>query len=118
VPSALRKAPSGFYSFSLPPTLLLLASTVPLKKEAVKFPSLAQFQSALLKRLQNNTKIIVFWGSKRKGTQFEQVLKEQLPNKKVKFYHADSDDALDNDLNKLLLLYGILTWTVDATVGA
>ena len=73
----------------------------PPKKEAMSYPTFAEFQAAIIKRLEANERVIVFWGSKKKGKAFEQVLLRQFPNKKTKFYHADSSDDMDKDLTNV-----------------
>ncbi|RKO85737.1 hypothetical protein BDK51DRAFT_47660 [Blyttiomyces helicus] len=56
------------------------------------------FQTELLNRLKNGTRIIVFWCSKDKGVEFEKSIKEKAPEVRTKFYHADADSTLDKDL--------------------
>ena len=94
---------------------------IPGGRKAVKYGSFKAFEDRMLKELTHNKRIVIFWGSKRRGKEFEVLLKSQLPNKRVKFYHADANDDLDADLEQVNIKWSenvdVLMYSAKITVG-
>lgn len=102
-------------------TCIRINDYLPPDRRAIKYKSYAVFEERMISDLRQNKRIVVFWGSKRRGKEFEAMIRAEFPAKKVKFYHADADDALDKDLEAVNLHWSadvdVLMYSAKITVG-
>ncbi|RKO86830.1 hypothetical protein BDK51DRAFT_45779 [Blyttiomyces helicus] len=89
-------------------------------KNATIYKHSENFENAMMKKLATGEKIMVFWSSKQHGINFESTMRKKLPGIRCKFYHADADCFLDDDLTDVNDSWGNLDcvmYTSKVTVG-
>ena len=108
-------------TFEKETTCIRINEFVPDNRIALKYTTFNSFQDKLLNSLDSGKRVVVFWGSKKKGKEFESHVKEQMPHVRIKFYHADADDKLDADLEAVNDVWttdvDLLMYTAKITVG-
>ncbi len=88
--------------------------------KAIQYASYALWEANLQSAITNGKRVVVFWGSKSKGEDFEQRTRHVHPEMKIKFYHGAANDSLDKDLSSVRVKWielQVLMYTSKVTVG-
>jgi hypothetical protein len=79
------------------------------------------WHNKLVKEIVTGKKVVIFWGSQKKGVEFEQYLKENHGNVLVKFYHSKGNNTeMSADLENVRNAWKdvqVLMYTSKITVG-
>ncbi|KAJ3160258.1 hypothetical protein HDU88_008331 [Geranomyces variabilis] len=88
--------------------------------QAIQYASYAVWEANLKSAIADGKRVVVFWGSKSKGEDFEQRTRHLHPKMKLKFYHGAANDDLDKDLSSVRVKWielQVLMYTSKVTVG-
>ncbi|KAJ3018210.1 hypothetical protein HKX48_003028 [Thoreauomyces humboldtii] len=88
--------------------------------QALQYARYAVWEANLLSAIKDGKRVVVFWGSKNKGEDFEKRLRRGHPETRLKFYHGAANDDLDKDLSSVRVKWvelQVLMYTSKVTVG-
>ncbi|KAJ3283771.1 hypothetical protein HK104_010233 [Borealophlyctis nickersoniae] len=100
--------------------ILVVNENMPRARNAYQYSSHPTWEDVLVRKLDEGKRLVIFWGSKKKGDDFEKFLNERYPHLTVKFYTSESDDLLDKDLENIRDSWkdvDVLMYTAKITVG-
>ena len=108
-------------SFDYSNCIVMVNRRKPVEKTAKYYTSENGWENSLLQEIVNNKKVVVFWGSQKKGVDFEEYLKNQYPHVSVKFYHSKGNEReMNKDLQNVRKEWKncqVLMYTSKITVG-
>ncbi|KAJ3015392.1 hypothetical protein HKX48_004612 [Thoreauomyces humboldtii] len=93
---------------------------LPTPCQALQYASYAVWEANLQSAIAEGKRVVVFWGSKSKGEDFEQRMRQRHPEMRLKFYHGAANDDLDKDLSSVRVKWvelQVLMYTSKVTVG-
>ncbi|KAJ3280156.1 hypothetical protein HK104_000869 [Borealophlyctis nickersoniae] len=100
--------------------MMIVNESRAISADTYQYASRQNWQDTLIQHILAGKRVVIFWGSRSKGQAFEQSLLTRFPNLRIKFYHSESDDALDKDLCNVRDNWkdvDVLMYTAKITVG-
>ena len=108
-------------SFNLSDSIVFVNQRVPAERTAFQYTNENGWHNKLIKEIVTGKKVVIFWGSQKKGVEFEQYLKENHDNVLVKFYHSKGNNTeMSADLENVRNAWKdvqVLMYTSKITVG-
>lgn len=101
--------------------VVLVNKKIPVKRKAIQYTKEKVWNAKLFDDIQKGKKVVIFFGSMKKGTIFQQELTKNHPNIKYKFYSSESNNKdLRSDLSNVRESWKdlqVLLYTSKITVG-